>query len=444
MPLQKLLNEKKTTAETVASWVNSGNAIDYTMSVQQPDVFDAALAAQKDRLTDVTVRGTLSVSPRQVIECDPEQKHFTFENWHFSGYDRKKFDQGLESYVPFNFGEGPGIYREHREVDMVVIKTTPMDAHGFFNFGASNAYTRAICDVAKRIVVETCSEMPLCYATEGTVHITEIDAVIEGNNKPLFELPNAPITDLDRTVASYIVPLVKDGSCLQIGIGGMPNAVCSALTDSNIKDLGIHTEMFVDGMVDLVEAGKVTGWKKQTHRGKITYTFALGTKRTYDFVHKNDACLSLPVDETNLTEYIAVNDNVVSINNCLQVDLSGQVASESSGYRHISGTGGQLQFVRGAVQSKGGLSFMCLSSRFNDSNGNPVSRIVSGIAPGTVVTTPRSDVMYVVTEFGIVNLKGKSVSERALALISIAHPDDRDELHKQACENKVLSKKHWS
>ncbi|MEO1888884.1 MAG: acetyl-CoA hydrolase/transferase C-terminal domain-containing protein [Cycloclasticus sp.] len=444
MRLQALLKEKSNTADAVAGWVSSGDKIDYGMSIQQPDVFDAALAAQKDRLSDVTIRGTLSTRARQVIECDPEQQHFTFENWHFSGYDRKKFSQGLESYVPFNFGEGPHIYRQYRDVDMIVIKTTPMDEHGYFNYGATNTYVRATCDVAKRIVVETCTEMPHCYGTEGSIHISEVDAVIEGDNAPLFELPNAEITDLDRTVASYIVPLVQDGSCLQIGIGGMPNAVCSALAESDIKDLGIHTEMFVDGMVDLVEAGKITGWEKQTHRGKITYTFALGTKRTYDFIHKNDMCLSLPVDETNLTHVISANDNVVSINNCLQIDLSGQVASESSGYRHISGTGGQLQFVRGAVQSKGGLSFMCLSSRYKDADSNLAPRIVPGVAPGTIVTTPRSDVMYVVTEYGIVNLKGKSVSERALALISIAHPDDRETLHQQACENNILSKKHWS
>jgi acyl-CoA hydrolase len=444
MRLQALLKEKSNTADAVAGWVSSGDKIDYGMSIQQPDVFDAALAAQKDRLSDVTIRGTLSTRARQVIECDPEQQHFTFENWHFSGYDRKKFSQGLESYVPFNFGEGPHIYRQYRDVDMIVIKTTPMDEHGYFNYGATNTYVRATCDVAKRIVVETCTEMPHCYGTEGSIHISEVDAVIEGDNAPLFELPNAEITDLDRTFASYIVTLVQDGSCLQIGIGGMPNAVCSALAESDIKDLGIHTEMFVDGMVDLVEAGKITGWEKQTHRGKITYTFALGTKRTYDFIHKNDMCLSLPVDETNLTHVISANDNVVSINNCLQIDLSGQVASESSGYRHISGTGGQLQFVRGAVQSKGGLSFMCLSSRYKDADSNLAPRIVPGVAPGTIVTTPRSDVMYVVTEYGIVNLKGKSVSERALALISIAHPDDRETLHQQACENNILSKKHWS
>lgn len=443
MPTQQLLKEKKISAAEAAQLVKSGDTVDYGFGTTQPDLFDAALAEQKERLRDVIVRGTLCVAPRQVIECDPEQKHFQFQNWHFSGYDRKKSEQGLMSYVPFNFGEGPRIYREFLDVDVVVLKTTPMDKHGYFNFGISNTFGRACCDVAKKIIVETSTAIPLCYGSENSVHITEIDGVIEGDNAPLFELPSAAITDVDRKVADLIVPLIEDRSCLQIGIGGMPNAVCSALAQSDIKDLGIHTEMFVDGMIDLVEAGKVSGEYKQTYRGEITYTFALGSQKTYDFIDGNEICVSLPVDETNLPSKIAANRNVVSINNCVQIDLSGQVASESSAYRQISGTGGQLQFVRGAVESEGGKSFMCLSSRFVDKAGNPVSRIVPGLDPGTVVTTPRTDVMYVVTEYGIVNLKGKSITERALALISIAHPDDRETLMKQAAESRIISRHYW-
>jgi len=318
-----------------------------------------------------------------------------------------------------------------------------MDAHGYFNFGVSNTFARACCDVAEKIVVETSTQIPLCYGSENCVHISELEAVIEGDNAPLFELPIAPISDIDRQVADRIVPLIEDRSCLQVGIGGMPNAVTQALTHSDVKDLGIHTEMFIDGMIDLVEAGKITGTYKQTYRGEITYTFALGTRKMYDFLDRNEICVSLPVDETNLPARIALNQRVVSINNCLQIDLSGQVAAESSGYRHISGTGGQLQFVRGAFASEGGKSFMCLSSRFHDKEGNPASRIVPGIVPGTVVTTPRTDVMYVVTEYGIVNLKGKSVTQRALALISIAHPDDRDDLMQMAREHRILSRKYW-
>lgn len=438
------LHAKKTkTAAQVASLINSGDSIDYGFTVCQPDLFDAALAEQKERLNNVIIRAALSCSPRQVVECDPEQKNFEFQNWHMSGYDRKKCAQGSMSYIPFNFGEGPEIYRKNLNVDFAILKTSPMDKHGYFNFGVANTYLRACCDVAKKIVVETSTEIPLCYGSQNTVHISEIEAVIEGNNAPLFELPSAAITDIDRAVADFIVPLIEDRSCLQIGIGGMPNAVCSALAHSDVKDLGIHTEMFVDGMVDLIEAGKVTGSYKQTYLGQIVYAFALGSKRMYDFIHKNEKCCSISVDETNLPIKISANDRVVSINNCLQIDLSGQVASESSGYRQISGTGGQLQFVRGAVASKGGKSFMCLSSRYVDKQGQTISRIVAGMSPGTVITTPRTDVMYVVTEYGIVNLKGKSINERALALISISHPDDRDALIQQARENKIITRKHY-
>lgn len=444
MAFEEELKQKTITTEQAASLVKSGDTVDYGFGLTQPNAFDEALAAQKERLQDVTVRATLCVKPRQVIEQDLEQQHFQFQNWHFSGYDRKKSEQGLMSYIPFNFGEGPEIYRNNLKSDVLVLRATPMDEQGYFNFGVSNTFAQANCEIAKKIIIETAEQMPVCYGSDNAIHISEVDAVIQGDSEPMFELPSAPITELDKQVAAHIVPLVGDKSCIQIGIGGMPNAVCSALVDSDIKDLGVHTEMFVDGMVDLYNAGKITGKYKQTYHGKIVFTFAIGTQKMYDFLHKNDLCVSIPVDETNLPEKIAENDRVVSINNCLQIDLSGQVASESSGYRQISGTGGQLQFVRGAVASKGGKSFMCLSSRFTDKEGNPASRIVPGLSQGTVVTTPRTDVMYVVTEYGIVNLKGKSVSERALALISIAHPDDRDTLRQQACESRILSKKYWA
>jgi len=443
MPVQKMLREKTVSVSEAVAMVKSGDTVDYGFGLTQSDLFDTELASQKDRLKDVIVRGTLSIAARKVLENDPEQNHFEYQNWHFSGYDRKKSEQGLMSYIPFNFGEGPEIYRQYLNIDVLVLRTAPMDAHGYFNFGISNTFGKACCDIAKKIVIEVSESMPVCYGNQNSVHVSDVDAVFQGDNAPLFELPSAAISDVDRQVADYIVPLIEDRSCLQIGIGGMPNAVCSALANSDVKDLGIHTEMFVDGMVDLVEKGKVTGEHKQTYPGEIVYTFALGSKRMYDFINKNEMCVSIPVDETNLPDKIAANDNVISINNCLQIDLSGQVASESSGYRQISGTGGQLQFVRGAVASKGGKSFMCLSSRFVDKEGKPHSRIVPGLDEGTVVTTPRSDTMYVVTEFGIVNLKGKSITERALALISIAHPDDREGLLQQARDNRIISRRYW-
>lgn len=440
MNVESLLREKRRSAEEVAQMVESGWAVDYGFSISQPDLFDAALATRRDQLQDVRIRNAISVKPRKVLEVDPEQSHFHVENWHFSAYDRKLYDAGVTSYIPFNFGEGPRLYREYLDVDLAVIKTTPMDRHGFFNFGATASYLRAVCDKARRVVVETSTAMPACYGVENVIHISEVAAVIEGDNSPMTELPNAPISDVDRQVAAFIIPEIENGACLQIGIGGMPNAVCSALAHAPVKNLGIHTEMFVDGMVDLVDSGRVTGLCKQTYRGKIVFTFALGMQRTYDFIDGNEMCISLPVDETNLTENIARNRKVVSINNAMQIDLMGQVASESAGFKHRTGTGGQLQFVRGAVMSEGGKSFMCLSSRYLK-GGQPRSRIVVGHPPGTVITTPRTDVMYVVTEFGIVNLKGKSVPDRVKALVSIAHPDDRGMLEKQARESGLLPRR---
>jgi len=344
------------------------------------------------------------------------------------------------SYIPFNFGEAPRLYRDYLDVDLVVIKTTPMDQHGFFNFGVSNTYLRALCEKARHVVVETSTTIPRCYGTENVIHISEVDAVIEGDNAPLAELPNSPATDVDQKVAEFILPEIKNGACLQIGIGGMPNAVCATLAKAPLKNLGIHTELFVDGMVDLVESGRVTGFNKGSYRGKVVFAIAVGSQRTYDFVNDNEMCMSLPINETNLPDNIARHRQFVSINNAMQIDLMGQVASESAGFKHCTGTGGQLQFVRGAFMSEGGKSFMCLSSRYMK-GAQPRSRIVVGHPPGTVITTPRTDVMYVVTEYGIVNLKGKSIPERVNALIGIAHPDDRDHLEKQARDSRLLPRR---
>ena len=440
MDLQKMLQEKTVTAAVAASIVQSGWSVDYGTALNQPEIFDATLAERKHQLKDVRIRSILTMKPHKVLEVDPEQQHFHGESWHFSAHDRKSFDKGLSSYIPFNFGEGPQLYRDFLDVDIAVLKTTPMDRHGYFNFGMSNSFLRALCEKARRVVVETSTAMPTCYGLENVIHISEVDGVIRGDNAPLAELSSAPVTEADIKVANLIIPEIEDGACLQIGIGGMPNAVCSALAHAPVKHLGIHTELFVDGMVDLAMSGKVTGAYKSTYRGKIVFTFALGSKSTYDFLDGNEICMSLPVNETNLTENIARNRKVVSINNAMQIDLMGQVASESAGFKHKTGTGGQLQFVRGAFMSEGGKSFMCLSSRYMKGD-QPRSRIVVGHPPGTVITTPRTDVMYVVTEYGIVNLKGKSMPERVNALIGIAHPDDREVLEKQARTNGLLPRR---
>ena len=254
---------------------------------------------------------------------------------------------------------------------------------------------------------------------------------------PCVELPNPEPCDIDRIVAAYIAPEVEDGACLQIGIGGMPNAVCCTLLESGVQDLGIHTEMLTDGLGLLYRSGRVTGAKKLLDPGKVIYTFALGSHALYATANRNPDMFCHQVDYTNSPHVIAQNDKVVSINNTTQVDLQGQVASESDGHRHISGTGGQLQFVRGAYASRGGKSFICLSSTY-EKRGERRSRIVFSLTPGNIVTTPRSDVMYLVTEYGMVNLKGKSVAERAQAIIALAHPDFREDLECQAYQHRLI------
>jgi butyryl-CoA:acetate CoA-transferase len=423
-----------------AALVQSGDWVDYGFGAGQPDLFDRALAARRDKLRDVRIRAALSLRPRAVLECDPEGEHFLWFNWHFSGLDRSWHDAGRCNYVPMNFGEAPDYYRRFIErVDVACLKTCPMDDHGYFNFGAAVSYQKAVAEQAKTVIVETCESMPYVYGAQEAVHISEVDHIIEGDGTSIPELANPQATAVDRTVAGLIIPEIEDGACLQIGIGGMPNAVCTLLCESGVRDLGIHTEMLVDGMIDLWEAGKITGARKTLNPGQMVFTFAAGSRRQYDFIHRNPRAHSHPVDYTNLPQNIMQNDRVVSINNTTQIDLQGQVASESSGHRHISGTGGQLQFVRGAYASRGGKSFICLASTY-EKGGTRQSRIVSTLTPGNIVTTPRTDIMYVVSEYGMVNLKGKSVAERARGLIALAHPDFRDALERDARRQNLLPK----
>jgi acyl-CoA hydrolase len=312
-----------------------------------------------------------------------------------------------------------------------------MDENGFFNFSAANLWHRAVVENAKMVIVEVSRTLPYVYGDQNGVHVSEVDYIVEGDQQPPPELPNPEPTEVDRAVARLIAAEIEDGSCLQIGIGGMPNAVCTLLLESGVRDLGVQTEMLTDGIAELYKAGRITGARKTLDPGKIVYTFALGSSALYATADRNSDLCCNQVDYTNSPHLIMRNDRVVAINNTTQIDLQGQAASESDGHRHISGTGGQLQFVRGAYASKGGKSFICLSSTYCK-KGEPRSRIVLDLTPGNIVTTPRSDVMYVVTEYGMVNLKGKSVAERAKALISIAHPTFREPLERQAYQHRLI------
>lgn len=423
---------RHTTAEAAAALVRSGDWVEYGATFNQPDVFDRALAARRHELQGVGIRNCLTVRPRATLEQDTEGRAFHAFNWHFSGYDRRMHDAGRVTYIPCNLGEIPHYYRRNIErVDFAVLKVAPPDAEGCYSIGPNSLWTRAIIERAKTLIVEVSNQVPRAIGTDNRLRPDEIDWVIEGEDGPTPELPGTEATEVDRAVARQIAAELGDGACLQIGIGGMPNAVCAMLLDAGLKGLGIHTEMLNDGLAELYRAGLVPGMGKTLEPGKITYTFALGTKRLYDTVQDNPDFLCLPVDTTNDPAVIAQNDRVVAINNTTQVDLQGQAASESDGHRHISGTGGQLQFVRGAYASKGGKSFICLASTY-ERKGIRKSRVVLEHTAGNIVTTPRSDMMYLVTEFGCVNLKGMSVAERARALIGLAHPDFREELSREA------------
>jgi butyryl-CoA:acetate CoA-transferase len=295
----------------------------------------------------------------------------------------------------------------------------------------------AVCEQAKRIIVEVNRNMPRCLGGfEDAIHISQVDYVVEGGNPPLAQLPSSELTEVDRKVAQLIVAEIPNGACLQLGIGGMPNAVGMLIGESDLKDLGVHTEMYVDAFVDLSKQGKINGSRKNIDRFRQVFAFGAGTQKLYDFIHDNPAIMSCPVDYINDVNRVAMIDNFISINNAVEVDLFGQISSESSGTKQISGTGGQLDFVMGAYLSKGGKSFICLSSTYGR-KGDIKSRIVPTLTPGSIVTASRTCAQWVVTEFGKVNLKGKNTWQRTEALISIAHPDFRDDLIRDAERMKI-------
>ncbi|WP_310474311.1 acetyl-CoA hydrolase/transferase C-terminal domain-containing protein [Sandarakinorhabdus sp.] len=428
---------KTITAAEAAAMVKSGMWIDYLGSINQPDVFDRALGERISELSNLKLRSTVSMRPRAVMENDPEGRHVHMISLHMGSYDRRLHEQGRCSYTPLNLGEISDYYRRFiPPVDIVIFKARPL-ADGVFNVGPTNVWLRAVLEQARLVIIETCSALPFAFGEGTDIHLSEVDYIIEGDDSPVPELPNPAPTEVDKAVARLIISEIEDGACLQIGIGGMPNAVCGMLASAGIKDLGVHTEMLTDGIAELYRAGQINGTRKALDPGKIIYCFAAGTKPLFDTVDRNPDFWCHPAEYTNSPHIVMQNPKVTAINSTTQIDLTGQAASESDGNRHLTGTGGQAQFVRGAYASEGGKSFICLPSTY-DKKGDRRSRIVFNLTQGNIVTTTRADMMYVVTEYGIVNLKGKSVPERARALIGLAHPDFREGLERQAYENRLI------
>lgn len=429
--------KRLTTAAEAVKAIKSGNRVVIGHAYGQPQHLVKAMIANNDAYENVEIVHMVSLSPAPY--CSQElRKHFIHNSFFVGVNSREAVNGGWAKYTPCFFHELPQLFVNGiLPVDVTMCQLSSPDDEGYCSFGISVDYTKPAAEASKIIIAQINEQMP---RTRGDtfIHVSKLDHIIE-HNEPLLELGREKTgttgTEKEQYVAKitaemdigrFCAELIEDGACLQLGIGAIPDAVLPFLEEK--KDLGIHTEMFADGAVDLVRKGVINGTQKKISRGKLVANFLMGTRKLYDFVHDNPAVEMHPVNYTNDPYIIGKNDKVVSINSCLQVDLLGQVASDTIGPLQFSGVGGQVDFVRGAARSKGGKSILAFPST---AGGGKYSRIVSVLDPGAVVTTSRCDVHYIVTEYGIANLRGKSVRERAKQLIAIAHPDFREQLNKE-------------
>ena len=431
---------KLVTAEEAAKAVKSGDWGDYSTATAKPVLVDRALAKRRDELFDVKVRGNMLDGPLEIVECDQQQEHFTYNTWHCSSYERKLCDKGLCYYTPMMFHNLAAYYKFFLHVDVAIMAVPPMDKHGYFNFSINTGSAAEILRQAKTVILEINEHLPnVRGGYDDCVHISEVDMVVEGEHEPFKPKPFRQITERERKIAGHIIPYIVDGATVQIGIGGMPDAVGMLLAKSDLKDLGMHTELCSDAYLEMFKAGKLTNKYKNKNPGKGVLGFAIGSPELYEWLDSNPSIKAYPLVYVNKPEIIGQIDNMVSINSCICVDLYGQVSSESIGKRQISGTGGQLDFLEGASISKGGKAFICLNSTYTDKQGKVHSCIVPSFN-GEIITSPRSQVYFIVTEYGVVNLEGATSWERAERLISIAHPMFRDELIYAAKEMKIWRK----
>lgn len=429
---QEQYQSKLTTAEEAVKVVKDGDWIYYGEFVTTTPVLDKALAGRKDELNDIHIESCTLRMPTAVFAVDPERKVFDINDRSLTAIDRKERAYHL-----------PGAYHQfgrtlsYRRVNVAFIPACPMDKHGFFNTSTTCSYLKELLDNCDYVIIEENAALPFTYGGEFTgVHISQVNAIVKGDGQPPLTLPKVSASEADIKIAENVMKELEDRCCLQFGIGGIPNKIGEAIVNSDFRDFGVHTEMMMDSFMNLYKAGKVTNKYKQVNRGKMIYTFAMGSSDLYEFLDRNEACMKLPASHTNDPFVIAQNEKVFAVNNCLHVDLYTQVSSESVGPKQVSGVGGQWDFMYGAFRSKGGKGFVCLNSTATrkDKDGNQVveSRIVPSFVPGTNVTLTRFFTFYVATEFGCTNMIGLSTWQRAEEMIKLAHPDFRDQLIKDA------------
>jgi itaconate CoA-transferase len=419
---------KLTTPAKAVGFIAQASTIVHGMATGEPPALLTAIA-ERVRAGDLKAIKVFSLLPmehaaRTVLSAELSDRILA-HCWFVSSADREGVKCGRTHFVPNEFHQIPRLLRDFMKVDVTVTTVSPMDKAGFFSFGTVNDYISTAARHCKRLIIEVNPNMPRVFG-DSLVHVSEVDAIVE-NEVPLMEVTPAGPKPEAEVIGHLIAELVPDGATIQLGIGGIPNAVCNHLESH--RNLGIHTELFCPGMMNLIKKGVITGRKKNLHPRKHIFTNALGNKQMYEFMNDNPSMESYPVSYTNAPHIIAQNDHMISINSTIEVDILGQCNSEYLGGFEYSGTGGQLDYVRGAFNAKGGKSIIAF---YSTAHGGEFSRVVPRFSPGTVVTTPRMDTHFLATEYGVVNLKGKSTRERALDIISLAHPRFRDDLLKEA------------
>ncbi|WP_255450934.1 acetyl-CoA hydrolase/transferase family protein [Sporomusa sp. KB1] len=412
--------KKVVTAEEAVKHIKSGDRLVFSHAVAEATTITDALVANKEQYENVEIDHYIPMGKAEY--CLPENaKHFRHNTFCAGPKTRDAINSSRGDYTPGFFYETPTYFKTTLPVDVAIVQVSRPDKHGYCSYGLSVDYIKPAAEAAKMVIVEANDQCPRTFG-DCFIHVSEIDYIVE-TSRPLIELQPTVITDVERAIGENCASLIEDGSTLQLGIGAIPDSVLLFLDRK--KDLGLHSEMLSDSVVGLVEKGIITGKKKGLHDGLLVASFAMGTRRLYDFMDDNPLVSLCPITYVNDPRVIAQNNKVVSVNSCIQVDFSGQVVAESVGSKQISGVGGQVDFVRGATMSPGGKSIIACSST---TNGGKISKIVPLLDYGAAVTTSRNDVNYIITEYGIAQLKGKTIKQRARALINIAHPKFRDEL----------------